>query len=124
MDKKFCFASIAASTLIGIISRLSYEGPMQGARVPKETLGFTGIKFIMSWMITWPLILPIATAYVHKNFDMIVYWVCQYFFFRTWLFTCDVIPYNFDPSGHICACIVAMDLYLIMAQRPKTNKLI
>lgn len=76
MDKKICFASIAASTLMGIMSRLQYEGPMQGVRVPKETLGFTGIKFIMSWMITWPLILPIATAYVHKKFDMIIYWVC------------------------------------------------
>ena len=95
---------------------------MQGNRVPSETLGFTGFKFIMSWMITWPLILPIATAFVHKEIDMVIYWFCQYFFFRSWLFTCDIIYINFDPSGHICACMVAMDLYLLMAKRPKTTK--
>jgi hypothetical protein len=75
-DKKTCFASIAAFTLMGIISRLQYDGPMQGNRVPREALGFTGIRFIMSWMITWPLILPVATAIVHKKFGMVIYWVC------------------------------------------------
>ena len=72
LSKRICFAAITIASLLGIWSRLQYEGPMKGNRLAIDNLGFTGFKFIMSWMITWPLILPVLT----QNWLMVVYWVC------------------------------------------------
>ena len=88
---------------VGMFKRSQFDGVADGDRLVGDW-GFTGVKFITSYLFVWPLI----TRVVKRDRPEIISWVLHITPFYIWYFLFQFLA--FDPSGHICATLITLVL--------------